>query len=96
MLRVGDVSFSYGAAPVLAGVSFVVPARRIVGLLGPNGSGKTTLLRLMAGTLAAQDGHVQIDGADIRTLSRREIATRIAWCRRRRIARSISPCSTSC
>jgi iron complex transport system ATP-binding protein len=78
MLQAADVSFAYGAAPVLHHVSLVVPPGRIVGLLGPNGSGKTTLLRLMAGTLSPVSGEVQIDGADIRTLSRREIAARIA------------------
>ncbi len=78
MLKAADVSFAYGTTPVLHDVSFVVPPGRIIGLLGPNGSGKTTLLRLMAGTLSPVSGTVQIDDADIRTLSRREIARRIA------------------
>jgi iron complex transport system ATP-binding protein len=78
MLQAADVSFAYSATPVLHRVSFVVPPGRIVGLLGPNGSGKTTLLRIMAGTLAPASGSVRIDDADIRTLSRREIARRIA------------------
>jgi iron complex transport system ATP-binding protein len=78
MLQAADVSFAYNAAPVLHHVSFVVPPGRIVGLLGPNGSGKTTLLRIMAGTLAPRSGSVQIDDADVRALSRREIARRIA------------------
>jgi iron complex transport system ATP-binding protein len=78
MLRADDVSFSYEAAPVLHRVSFVVSPGRIVGLLGPNGSGKTTLLRIMAGTLSPLSGSVQIDQADISTLSRRDIARRLA------------------
>ncbi len=78
MLQATDVSFAYNAAPVLQHVSLVVPPGRIVGLLGPNGSGKTTLLRIMAGTLAPQSGSVQIHDADVRALSRREIARRIA------------------
>ncbi|HEX3704046.1 MAG TPA: ABC transporter ATP-binding protein [Vicinamibacterales bacterium] len=78
MLRAADVSFSYEAAPVLHRVSFVVSPGRIVGLLGPNGSGKTTLLRIMAGTLSPRSGSVQIDEADISTLSRRDVAKRLA------------------
>src|SRR5436305_14995355 len=81
LLRVADVSFSYprsGAAQVLHGVSVDVPRGVVLGLLGPNGSGKTTLLRLMSGTLAPLSGNVTIDGDDVRRLSRRELARRIA------------------
>jgi iron complex transport system ATP-binding protein len=78
MLQVADVSFAYAAAPVLRHVSFTAPAGRIVGLLGPNGSGKTTLLRVIAGTLTPSAGSVRIDDADVRALSRREIARRVA------------------
>ncbi|MBI3492162.1 MAG: ABC transporter ATP-binding protein [Acidobacteria bacterium] len=78
MLRVVDVSFAYGGQHVLRDVSFVVPRGRIVGLLGPNGSGKTTLLRIVAGTLRPLRGHAEIDGADVTTLSRRDVARRLA------------------
>jgi len=78
MLQATDVTFAYAASPVVRQVSLSIAPGRIVGLLGPNGSGKTTLLRLMAGTLTPGSGSVRIDGADIRGLSRREIATRVA------------------
>jgi len=78
VLRASDISFAYGAHDVLNDVSFAVPRGRIVGLLGPNGSGKTTLLRILAGTLAPAAGHVDIDGVDVATMSRREIARRLA------------------
>ena len=82
MLRADSVSFAYGPAKaghyVLTGVSFEVGRGRIVGLLGPNGSGKTTLLRILSGILRAQSGNVTVDDLDIRRLSRRELARRIA------------------
>ena len=78
MLQVTDVAFAYGDQAVLHGVSFAVPRGQIVGLLGPNGSGKTTLLRIMAGTLAPARGRVQIDGADVTAMARRDVARRIA------------------
>ena len=88
MLRADSVSFAYGPAQagrhvlaghcVLTNVSFEVGRGRIVGLLGPNGSGKTTLLRILSGILRAQSGSVTVDGRDIRGLSRRELARRIA------------------
>ena len=47
-------------------------------LLGPNGAGKTTLLRALAGVLPA-DGHIEIGGRPLQTLSLRERARRIAY-----------------
>ncbi|HWW86044.1 MAG TPA: ABC transporter ATP-binding protein [Vicinamibacterales bacterium] len=65
-------------ALVLDDVSFTVNRRQIVGILGPNGSGKTTLLRLLGGTLRAMTGRVTLDGRDVWSLSRRELARRMA------------------
>lgn len=82
ILLARDVSFSYDrgarARPVLQSVSLEVARGSIVGLLGPNGSGKTTLLRLMAGVLACGSGDVLFDGRPISTMSRRDIARRMA------------------
>jgi iron complex transport system ATP-binding protein len=82
MLEASRVTFGYGrggAAPrVLDEVSLAVPRGSIVGLLGPNGSGKTTLLRLLAGTLKPLAGHVSLDGVALGTLTRRDLARRIA------------------
>jgi branched-chain amino acid transport system ATP-binding protein len=44
---------------VLKGVSFAVPARRIVALLGTNGAGKTTTLRAISGLLKTEDGRIR-------------------------------------
>ncbi len=64
--------------PGLHGVSLAVPTGSLFGILGPNGSGKTTLLRILAGIIEPRSGRVLLDGADIRTLSRRAVARRIA------------------
>jgi iron complex transport system ATP-binding protein len=47
--------------------------------LGPNGSGKTTLFKTMLGLLPAQAGDVRLDGAPIASLSRLQIARRVAY-----------------
>jgi iron complex transport system ATP-binding protein len=78
MLRASDVEFSYGASPVLRGVSLDVPERGFTGILGPNGSGKTTLLRLLAGTLRPARGRVTLDHRDVSALPRRTLARRLA------------------
>jgi iron complex transport system ATP-binding protein len=78
MLQASGVAFRYGAGDVLRGVSLEVPADGFVGILGPNGSGKTTLLRVLAGTLRPQGGRVSLDGVDLASLSRTDLARRMA------------------
>jgi iron complex transport system ATP-binding protein len=75
-----NVSFAYErqARLVVDGVSLDVPRGTIVGLLGPNGSGKTTMLRLLSGTLAPTSGQVTLDGVAVASISRRDLARRIA------------------
>ncbi len=54
-----DVSFGYGAVPVIERLSFEAISGEIVGVIGPNGGGKTTLLRLLAGLEIPQEGLVE-------------------------------------
>jgi len=80
LLDAAGVSFAYDRRGhvVVDTVTIGVPRGAIVGLLGPNGSGKTTLLRLLSGTVRPVSGQITIDGVAIGTLSRREMARRIA------------------
>jgi NitT/TauT family transport system ATP-binding protein len=65
MLELRNVSFSYGAGQVLAGIDLVVPEGQLVSLLGPSGSGKTTLLRLAAGLETPTTGTLRWSGEPI-------------------------------
>src|SRR5690349_18517883 len=79
MLNAANVSFAYPRGTrALEDVSVTVPRGAIVGLIGPNGSGKTTLVRLLNGTLKPSQGLVSLDGVLLSTLSRRDLARRIA------------------
>jgi ABC-type multidrug transport system ATPase subunit len=64
LVRVEDVTKTFGSKTAVKGVSFSVPAGQICGLLGPNGAGKTTLFRLLMGILKATQGRILIDGLD--------------------------------
>ena len=65
MLRLSELRASYGAAPVLQGVSLEVGAGEIVALLGPNGAGKSTVLAAVTGMLRNRGGRVVFDGRDM-------------------------------
>jgi ABC-2 type transport system ATP-binding protein len=56
----------YGKRTAVDGISFDIPAGRIVGLIGPNGSGKTTTLKAALG-LVPFEGELSVLGFDPRT-----------------------------
>jgi iron complex transport system ATP-binding protein len=79
MLEARDITVTYGERNVLDEVSFTLNEGKIIVLLGANGAGKTTLIRTLNGTVSHPfGGSVILDGKDLRTLSRREVAGNIA------------------
>jgi len=79
MLAAHGLGFGYGAKVVGRDVDLSVQPGEVLCLLGPNGSGKTTLFKTMLGLLRAQAGEVRLEGALLATLSRAEIARRVAY-----------------
>jgi branched-chain amino acid transport system ATP-binding protein len=65
MLRLSDLHASYGAAPVLQGISLTVEKGETVALLGPNGAGKSTLLAAITGTIAKRSGSAELEGINL-------------------------------
>ena len=66
-IRFENITFAYGAEPVLKEVSFEVKKGETVALVGPSGSGKTTLMHLLARFYDIQEGRITWDGNDIST-----------------------------
>ena len=62
MLKISNLSFSYGSEAILDRLSLNLPSRRLVAIIGDNGTGKTTLLRLIAGQLTPDDGSIWLTG----------------------------------
>jgi len=60
MVRVENLTKSYGDVRALNGVSFVVKRGEIYGLLGPNGAGKTTTIKIIVGLLKPDSGNVSV------------------------------------
>ena len=77
-IELRELSFSYNGQPVLGAVSLAIGRGERVAILGANGAGKTTLLKLMGGTLRPTRGCVTIMEIPIESLSRRDVALRIA------------------
>lgn len=65
MLKIKNISKSYGAQKVLCAINQEFGIGRIVGLLGPNGAGKSTLMKIVTGYIAADEGEVLIDGKQV-------------------------------
>src|SRR4051812_17896692 len=62
MIEVRDLVVERGRRRVLDGISCVVPAGSVTGLLGPSGSGKTTLIRTVVGVQIVKSGTVTVLG----------------------------------
>jgi len=65
VLKVEDLSHSFGGLRVLEDISFSVETGERVGLIGPNGAGKTTLLNVLTGLLPSMAGRIYILGREV-------------------------------
>ncbi len=59
---------------ILDGITFEVPEKQVVAIVGPSGSGKSTLLGLMAGLDKPTAGTIQLNGFDITALTETQLA----------------------
>ncbi len=78
-IRLGDLHFSYGALPVLSGISLTVAPRTTLGIVGASGVGKTTLVNLLCGLLRPAPGQLTIGGVDATELDVREYRNHLGY-----------------
>lgn len=78
MIRVRNLTKSYGSHLAVDNISFSVEQGEIVGFLGPNGAGKSTTLRILTCYLPANAGAASVAGFDVFTQSM-EVRRRIGY-----------------
>ena len=79
VLSVRGLSWKADGRTVLGPVDLDVLRGECLAVVGPNGAGKTTLLRCLTGLLRPTAGTLLYEGQSFATLSRRELARRIAY-----------------
>ena len=73
LVTVRGLSFHRGERVIFQNVALDIPRGKITAIMGPSGTGKTTLLRLIGGQLRPDAGRIEVDGACVHELGRREL-----------------------
>lgn len=81
LLQIKDISFKYehGNSDIFTEISFEIKKGGIFYLLGPNGTGKSTLLKCLSGVLKINNGHILLEGRDIRSFGPSDLAKKMAF-----------------
>jgi ribosome-dependent ATPase len=78
--RLENVSHRYGETVALDNVTIAIPAREMIGVIGPDGVGKSTLLALISGVRKIQSGKITVfDGSLADTTRLKALRTRVAY-----------------
>jgi putative ABC transport system ATP-binding protein len=78
LVNIRDLSKSFfrdsQEIPVFKGVNLEIEKGEFLALMGPSGSGKSTLLNLLAGLDKPTSGRIEVGGADVTAMNRKELA----------------------
>ena len=80
VVQMQDLSLHYGKTVGIDRLTLDIPARKLIGLIGPDGVGKSTLLSLVTGAHVMQTGSLLVLGGDMRDPEHRNrICPKIAY-----------------
>jgi len=74
VMRLVDVKKSFGEQVVLDGLNLDVFRGRTLAIMGPSGTGKSVILRHLIGLMRPDSGLVEVEGHDMSTISRKDLA----------------------
>jgi len=75
-LIAADVTKRFGGLVAVDCMSFELPEKRVLGLIGPNGSGKTTMMNLISGALRPSSGEIKLYGEAISGIGASRVANK--------------------
>lgn len=78
MIELQHITKRYRDKAVVSDLSFSLPTEKIIAIIGSNGAGKSTVLSIVSRLLAANEGHVRIDGKELEAWNSRELAKHLA------------------
>lgn len=78
MIKINNLSFSYGREPLLENISLDLERGKFYGIIGPNGCGKSTLLSLISGLLKPDKGEILLNGDSLGSIPRKKLAKKIS------------------
>ena len=76
VLRIEGISKAFAGVAVLRGATLEAHGGEAIALMGANGAGKSTLMNILGGNVAADQGRISINGADVEIRSAREATLR--------------------
>lgn len=79
-VKIEDVSFRYGAKPILDHLSLEIPAGKITGILGKSGCGKSTLLKLIMRFWDKDSGSILLSGTDVTDINTKSLRENESYC----------------
>ncbi|MFV2068543.1 MAG: ABC transporter ATP-binding protein, partial [Pirellulales bacterium] len=77
-IAINNVTFGYGARPVLSRINLRIEPYQLTVITGPSGSGKSSLLRIIARLHDPDEGDVLIDGTNLRSIDVTSLRARVA------------------
>ena len=79
MIEIKDLTFAYEKVNVLDGINFSAKEGQLIAVLGKNGAGKSTFFKCLLGFLRKYTGEILLEGREVKTLSRKELAAIAAY-----------------
>lgn len=74
MIKIENITKSFGSLQVLKGVNLQISKGEVVSIVGPSGAGKTTLLQLIGALDAPDGGAIYFNGENLCTMGRGRLA----------------------
>ena len=78
VLKAENIQFVRNPAFSLKDIQLNIKKGEVISLIGPNGSGKSTLLRVIANLLKPEQGHIIIDGQNLKTIAKKDFPKNLA------------------